>query len=91
MKKIIIVMSVFLCVCLPYFNQVIAQGPPPNYTPYFPNYPPLTPEEMMEFARQGAEYLEHGGDVQEFSKNPGKFTRGVFLDYRYLVCTDKKY
>jgi len=31
---------------------------------------------MMEFARQGAEYLENGGDIEEFSKNPGKFTKG---------------
>ncbi len=40
MKKIIIVMSVFFYACLPYFNHVIAEDPPPNYTPYFPNYPP---------------------------------------------------
>lgn len=88
MKKVIIVMSVFFYVCLPCFNQVIAQDPPPNYTPYFPNYPPLTPEEMMEFARQGAEYLKNGGDIEEFNKNPGKFTKGGFLDYRYLAVAD---
>jgi len=90
MKKNIIVMSVFFCVCLPYLNQVAAQDASPSYTPYFPNYPPLTPEEMMAFARQGAEYLEKGGDIQEFNKNPGKFTKGVFLDYRYLAVADCK-
>ena len=88
MKKIIIVMSALFWVCLPCFNQTIDQDPPPNYTPYFPNYPPLTSEEMMEFARQGAEYLENGGDIEEFNKNPGKFTKGVFLDYRYLAVAD---
>ena len=31
------------------------------------------------------EYLENGGDIQEFSKNPGRFTKGAFLDFRYLV------
>ena len=90
MKKIIIVMSVFVYVCLPYVNQVTAQDSSPNYTPYFPNYPPLTPQEIMEFARQGAEYLENGGDVQEFNKNPGKFTKGVFMDFRYLTVLDCK-
>jgi len=90
MKKIIIVMSVFVYVCLPYVNQVTAQDSSPNYTPYFPNYPPLTPEELMEFAGQGAEYLENGGDIQEFNKNPGKFTKGIFLDYRYLAVADCK-
>jgi hypothetical protein len=43
---------------------------------------------MMAFAREGAEYLENGGDIEEFSKNPGKFTKGVFLDYRYLAVAD---
>ncbi|MCP4403495.1 MAG: hypothetical protein GY801_40085 [bacterium] len=90
MKKTIIVVSVLFYVCLPCFNQVTAQDHPPNYTPYFPNYPPLTPEEMMAFARQGAEYLENGGDIEAFNKNPGKFTKGVFLDYRYLVVVDCK-
>ncbi len=90
MKKIIIVISVLFYVCVPYCHHVIAEDAPPSYTPYFPNYPPLTPEEMMEFARQGARYLENGGDVQEFSKNPGKFAKGVFLDYRYLVVIDCK-
>ncbi len=90
MKKIIIVMSVFVYLCLPYFNQVTAQDPSPDYTPYFPNYPPLTPQEMMDFAREGAEYLENGGDIEEFNKNPGKFTKGVFLDYRYLAVADCK-
>lgn len=90
MKKIVLVISVLLYACLPCFYQVIAQDPPENYTPYFPNYPPLTPEEMMELARQGAEYLENGGDVEEFNKNPGKFTKGVFLDYRYLSVGDCK-
>ncbi len=90
MKKIVIVLSVFLCVCILYSNHVTAEEPPPNYTPYFPNYPPLTPEEIMAFARQGAEYLENGGDIEEFNKNPGKFTKGIFLDYRYLAVADCK-
>jgi hypothetical protein len=88
MKKTIIVISVLFFVCLPCFTQEIAQESPPNYTPYFPNYPPLTPEEMMEFAKHGAEYLENGGDIGEFNKNPGQFTKGVFLDYRYLAVAD---
>lgn len=90
MKKIIIVIGVLFYVCLPCFDQVTAQDPSPNYAPYFPNYPPLSPQEMMEFAKKGAEYLENGGDVQEFNKNPGKFTKGVFLDYRYLAVADCK-
>ncbi len=90
MNKTIIALSVLFYVCLSCFNQVIAQDPPSNYTPYFPNYPPLTPQEMMEFAKKGAEYLEKGGDIQEFNKNPGKFTKGVFLDYRYLAVANCK-
>jgi hypothetical protein len=90
MKKIVIVMSVLFWVCLPYCHQVSAQDPPPGYTPYYPNYPPLTPEEIMEFAGQGAEYLEKGGDIEEFNKNPGQFTQGVFMDFRYLTVLDCK-
>ncbi len=90
MKKILVVMWVLLGINLPFYTQTVAEEPPPNYRPYFPNYPPLTPQEMMEFARKGAEYLEKGGDVQEFNKNPGKFTKGAFLDYRYLAVGDCK-
>ena len=43
---------------------------------------------MMEFARKGAEFLENGGDIEEFNKNPGKFTKGAFMDYRYLAVGD---
>lgn len=90
MKKTISAIILFVILFLPDVNQVIAEEPSRAYTPYFPNYPPLTLQEMMAFARKGAEYLENGGDVQEFNKNPGKFTKGVFLDYRYLAVADCK-
>ncbi len=45
---------------------------------------------MMAFARKGAEYLEKGGHVKEYNRNPGQFTKGVFLDYRYLSIMDCK-
>jgi hypothetical protein len=82
MKKILLVMS-FVCI-----SQAYSQAPPPDYTPYNPNYPALSPQEIMEFARRGAEFLENGGDIQEFNKNPGMFTHGDFLDFRYLVVFD---
>lgn len=44
----------------------------------------------MDFAQKGAEYLENGGDIQEFSKNPGEFTKWVFMDFRYLLVADCK-
>ena len=90
MKKIFIIMSLFCYMSLPCYTQAFDKDPPPNYTPYNPNYPLLSPQEIMEFARLGAEYLENGGDVQEFNKNPGRFTKGVFMDFRYLVVFDCK-
>jgi Single Cache domain 2 len=90
MKKTNIIFTIVFCLCLSYTSQAIAQESSSNYTPYFPNFTPLTPQEIMEYARSGAEYLEKGGDVQEFNKNPGKFTKGVFLDYRYLAILDCK-
>lgn len=87
MKKLILL--IFLIgMCLLNFSQTFAQDPSTTYTPYFPNYPPLSVQEMMAFAREGAEFLKNGGDLKEFSKNPGRFTKGVFLDYRYLAVAD---
>ena len=90
MKKAATVFILFLFLCLPCFSQVSAEDAASNYSPYFPSFPPLTPQEMMEFARKGAEFLENGGDIQEFNKNPGKFTKGAFLDFRYLAVVDCK-
>lgn len=85
--------TAFITILLCYMSllclvQVFSENPPPDYTPYNPNYPLLSPQEIMEFARQGAEYLENGGDIQELNKNPGKFTKGEFMDFRYLVVFD---
>lgn len=90
MKKIITI--VILLICLGWTDQhlIKAENIAPSYTPYFPNYPPLTPKEMMEFAQRGAKFLEDGGDIQEFNNIPGKFTKGEFMDYRYLAIGDCK-
>jgi hypothetical protein len=90
MNKTIITFILLIGLCWPFLNQVSAKDSSPHYTPYFPNFPPLAPKEMMEMARKGAEYLEKGGDIQEFNKNPGIFTKGVFLDYRYVAVGDCK-
>ncbi len=90
MKRTMLVLILFMGLCGPIFNQLIAKSPSSNYSPYFPSLPPLTPQEMIKFARTGAEYLEKGGDVQEFNKNPGKFTKGAFLDFRYLAVGNCK-
>ncbi|MCP4750723.1 MAG: hypothetical protein GY866_07515 [Proteobacteria bacterium] len=88
MKNAIVVFTVFLVLCGAGIDQSRAEDAASKYTPYFPNFRPLSPQEMMAFARSGAEYLEKGGDLQEFNKNPGKFAKGVFLDYRYLAILD---
>ncbi len=90
MKLTFIVVTLVIGLCWPCHNQVIAEGAASSYTPYFPNYRPLSPQEMMEFTRSGVEYLEKGGDIREFNKNPGKFTKGIFLDYRCLAVLDCK-
>ena len=90
MKKAATVFILFLFLCLPCFSQASSEDAASDYRPYFPSFPPLTPQEMMKFARKGAEFLENGGDIQEFNKNPGKFTKGTFLDFRYLAVVDCK-
>ncbi len=96
MKKAMIdVVSVVIC-CLIFSSVMAGEKPawardaPSKYTPYFPNYPPLTAQEMMEFVRAGAEYLEKDGDVAEMNKKRGRFTMGVVRDYRYLTVADCK-
>ncbi len=86
--KTAFVIFIFLGLCNPFLNQLSAQDITPDYTPYFPNFPPLTPQEMMDYAKAGAEFLEKGGDIEEFNKSPGMFTKGEFLDYRYLSIVD---
>ncbi len=88
MKKPIISISLFLIMFVLWFTPSLAEESPSKYTPYYPTYPPLTQEEIISFVRQGAEYLENGGDIQEFNKNPGRFTKGEFMDFRYLVVID---
>lgn len=90
MKHLTIILFLFFGLYCEGFNLLYAQESVPKYTPYFPNFRPLSPQEMMDFTRSGAEHLEKGGDIQEFNKNPGKFTKGVFLDYRCLAVLDCK-
>jgi len=46
MRKIIIACFFIFLSC---FNPVTAQDLSPDYTPYFPDYPPLTSKGMMEW------------------------------------------
>ena len=84
MKMKLVVLYLALGLCWGGGNPILADEAALNYRPYFPNFPALTPQEMMAFARSGAAYLEKGGDVQAFNNNPGRFTKGAFLDFRYL-------
>ncbi len=90
MKKITPIFILLFCLYVSGLSQVRAEDTVSNYTPYFPNFPPLSPQEMMDFAQRGAKFLEDGGDLQEFNKIPGKFTQGAFMDYRYLAVGDCK-
>lgn len=90
MKKALAMLTLFFGLYGTGLIQLQAEDAVLNYRPYFPNFPPLSPQEMMDFARTGAEYLENGGDIQEFNKNSGKFTKGAFLDFRYLAVVNCK-
>lgn len=50
--------------------------------------PPWTPEGMMEWAYRAADYVKKTGDVSEFQKKKGKFTKGEIFDYRFLLVVD---
>ena len=88
MKKVTILFIFCFCLLGSGTQHLGAEGAASTYSPYFPNFPPLSTQEIMDFARSGAEYLEKGGELQVFNQNPGPFTKGVFLDYRYLAVLD---
>ncbi len=88
MRRIIIIVGLIFCFFLSGINLLVAGDSSPAYSPYYPTHPPLKTQEIIDFVRQGATYLENGGDIQEFNKNPGRFTKGEFLDFRYLVIMD---
>jgi len=88
MKNIIIIAGLFFWFFLCGISLSVAEDSSMAYSPYYPTYPPLKTKEIIDFVRRGATYLENGGDIQEFNKNPGKFTKGEFLDFRYLVIMD---
>ena len=46
MKGIFILIGLIFFACLAVNNQTTAQEPAPDYTPYYPNYPPLSPQEL---------------------------------------------